>query len=121
TGAQQRSVHGPPSACRADSSDPAAYAISAASRSDPQRESFRDAKRQVVNRFERAYITTTLSRHGGNIAMAARAAQKHRRAFWALMRKHEIDAEGFRRFPVGPAAVGNATNCSGVVQGQRVG
>lgn len=73
-----------------------AYAIAAASRSTGRRESFREAKSRVIERFERAYISAALGRHAGNIAMAARAAQKHRRAFWALMRKHEIDAAPFR-------------------------
>lgn len=73
-----------------------AYAIAAASRSATSRESFREAKSKVIERFERAYITAALGRHAGNIAMAARAAQKHRRAFWALMRKHDIDAAPYR-------------------------
>lgn len=73
-----------------------AYAAAAASRCATAHDSFRDAKSKVVERFERAYITAALGRHGGNIAMAARSAQKHRRAFWALMRKHKIDAEPFR-------------------------
>lgn len=76
-----------------------AFAIASASRCATSRESFRAAKSQVIERFERAYITAALGRHSGNIAMAARAAQKHRRAFWALMRKHEIDAAPFRREP----------------------
>jgi DNA-binding NtrC family response regulator len=73
-----------------------AYAIASASRCATSRESFRRAKSQIIERFERAYITAALGRHSGNIAMAARAAQKHRRAFWALMRKHQIDATPFR-------------------------
>ncbi len=73
-----------------------AYAIATASRCATSKESFRAAKSKVVERFERAYITAALGRHSGNIAMAARAAQKHRRAFWALMRKHEIDAAPYR-------------------------
>jgi len=73
-----------------------AYAIAAASRSAVSRESFREAKSRVIERFERAYISAALGRHAGNIAMAARAAQKHRRAFWALMRKHDIDAAPYR-------------------------
>lgn len=73
-----------------------AYAIAAASRSSSASESFQEAKRRVIERFERAYINAALGRHGGNIAMAARAAKKHRRAFWALMRKHEISAEPYR-------------------------
>lgn len=73
-----------------------AYAIATASRSASCRESFRAAKSKVVERFERAYIKAALGKHSGNIAMAARAAQKHRRAFWALMRKHQIDAAPYR-------------------------
>lgn len=73
-----------------------AFAAATASRCASSRESFRAAKSKVVERFERAYIIAALGRHSGNIAMAARAAQKHRRAFWALMRKHQIDAAPFR-------------------------
>ncbi|MGB6104367.1 MAG: hypothetical protein WBF88_11045 [Pusillimonas sp.] len=76
-----------------------AFAIASASRCATTKESFRAAKSQVIERFERAYIKAALGRHSGNIAMAARAAQKHRRAFWALMRKHDIDAAPFRREP----------------------
>jgi|GEM_PF-190472 len=79
-----------------------AYAIAAASRSATARESFRDAKSHIIARFERAYLKAALGRHGGNIAMAARAAQKHRRAFWALMRKHDIDAAPFRELATSP-------------------
>lgn len=60
-------------------------------------ETFRAAKAQVVNGFEREYIRHALSRHGGNVAQAARACAKHRRAFWALMRKHGIDAAPYRQ------------------------
>jgi len=76
-----------------------AFAVASASRCATTRESFKLAKSQVIERFERAYITAALGRHSGNIAMAARAAQKHRRAFWALMRKHDIEAAPFRRDP----------------------
>lgn len=64
-------------------------------RSHPQ-ESFRLAKSQVVEKFEREYIANALAATEGNIAMAARASSKHRRAFWALMRKHAIDAAPYR-------------------------
>lgn len=59
-------------------------------------EPFRQAKARVVAGFERAYLRGALYRHAGNVARAARAACKHRRAFWALMRKHQIDAAHFR-------------------------
>jgi hypothetical protein len=58
--------------------------------------SFRDVKNSLVNNFERTYITQALVKHRGNIAMAARASNKHRRAFWALMRKHDIVADQYR-------------------------
>lgn len=73
-----------------------AYAAATASRSATSRESFRAAKSKIIERFETAYIKASLGRHSGNIAMAARAAQKHRRAFWALMRKYDIDAAPYR-------------------------
>ena len=60
-------------------------------------ESFRQAKARVVDGFEREYIRHALSRHGGNVAQAARACEKHRRAFWALMRKHGIEAAPYRQ------------------------
>ena len=60
------------------------------------RDSFRVAKGRVVERFERAYIHSALQQHGGNISQAARAVHKHRRAFWALMRKHRIDPTPYR-------------------------
>jgi DNA-binding NtrC family response regulator len=81
-----------------------AYAIASATRSATSRESFRAAKSKVVERFERAYISAALDKHSGNIAMAARAAQKHRRAFWALMRKHQIDAAPYRAEQQGGAS-----------------
>jgi len=59
-------------------------------------ETFRVAKRRVIANFERYYLTRVLMRYAGNISMAARAAQKHRRAFWELMRKHQIDADAYR-------------------------
>ena len=51
-------------------------------------QSFQDAKRELVNRFERLYLEDALRRSNGNIARAARASGKQRRAFFQLMRKH---------------------------------
>jgi two-component system response regulator GlrR len=52
--------------------------------------------REAKARFERAYIEDLLMAHQGNISKAARAAHKNRRAFWELIRKHQIDVERFR-------------------------
>lgn len=57
---------------------------------------FRDAKAHVVRQFEHQYLTRAMACHGGNVSQAARASGKHRRAFWALLRKHRIDAAPFR-------------------------
>lgn len=59
-------------------------------------QSFQQAKNSVVQRFEKAYIRAALVRNQGNITRAARTAQKHRRSFWELMRKHNIDADIYR-------------------------
>jgi len=61
-----------------------------------QAKSYKEAKSVVVAHFEQFYITNALFRCGGNIAMAARASEKHRRAFWALMQKHGIKADSFK-------------------------
>ena len=59
-------------------------------------ESFHDAKTKMVAAFEKTYIERLLLAHHGNISHAARAAQKNRRAFWELVRKHQIDVENFK-------------------------
>lgn len=53
-------------------------------------------KTKLIEEFERAYLIEALDRNSGNIANAAKYSGKHRRAFWALLRKYEIDAEDFR-------------------------
>jgi DNA-binding NtrC family response regulator len=52
--------------------------------------SFKALKAHAVAEFEATYIRRLLASNDGNISKAARAAQKDRRAFWQLMRKHGI-------------------------------
>lgn len=52
--------------------------------------------REAKTRFERAYIEALLLAHHGNITKAAQAAQKNRRAFWELIRKHRINVDNFK-------------------------
>jgi len=59
-------------------------------------ESFQQSKAKIINQFERTYIQSLMVAHRGNIAQAARAAKKNRRAFWELIRKHNIDVRSFR-------------------------
>ena len=49
-------------------------------------------KQELVSEFERAYLESALRRSGGNIAAAARASGKPRRAFFELMRKRGVAA-----------------------------
>jgi len=54
-------------------------------------ESFQRAKNRIIAEFEKSYVERALLMNHGNISRAARAAQKSRRAFWELIRKHHID------------------------------
>ena len=62
----------------------------------PVRLSFQEMKAQVVLQFESDYIRNLLTAYRGNITKAAHAAQKERRTFWELMRKHKIDVQKFK-------------------------
>jgi DNA-binding NtrC family response regulator len=57
---------------------------------------FRDAKRLVVDAFERSYLEDLLKRHGGNVTGAAEQSGMLRSALQRLLRKHEIHSADFR-------------------------
>jgi DNA-binding NtrC family response regulator len=59
-------------------------------------ESFQQSKSRMIVQFERTYIQRLMAVHQGNVSQAARAAKKNRRAFWALIRKYNIDVRSFR-------------------------
>ena len=59
-------------------------------------ESFQEMKARVISQFETDYIQSLLIAYKGNITKAAQAAQKERRTFWELMRKHKIDVQSFK-------------------------
>ena len=63
-------------------------------------EPLKDAKEKFVVDFERRYIRQVLMLSRGNISEAARASNKHRRAFWELIRKHRIDIQNYREVDV---------------------
>ena len=58
---------------------------------------FHGAKRAVVDRFERAYLETMLSRTAGNVTRAAEEAGVMRQAFQKLLTRHGLSGEAFRR------------------------
>jgi DNA-binding NtrC family response regulator len=52
---------------------------------------FRGARAAVLAAFERRYVENLLRKHKGNVTHAAREANKERRAFGRLIKKHGID------------------------------
>ena len=62
--------------------------------------SFQEMKARVISQFETTYIQNLLITCRGNISKAAQVAQKERRTFWQLVRKHNIDVEKFRTQPI---------------------
>jgi DNA-binding NtrC family response regulator len=57
---------------------------------------FRDAKRTVVEAFERAYLEDLLRRHRGNVTGAAEHSGMLRSALQRLLRKHDLHSADFR-------------------------
>jgi len=56
---------------------------------------FKDAKDNVIEEFERAYVANLLDAHNGNISRAAQHSGIDRRSLHRLLVKHEIDAKSF--------------------------
>jgi len=63
-------------------------------------EPLQHAKERFIEDFERRYIHQVLSLTHGNISEAARISNKHRRAFWQLIRKHRIDTGYYREIQI---------------------
>jgi DNA-binding NtrC family response regulator len=59
--------------------------------------SFQTLKSRVVWRFEHDLLLASLRAHQGNISRAAFAVKKNRRAFWELLRKHDLLGADSRR------------------------
>jgi two-component system, NtrC family, response regulator GlrR len=62
-------------------------------------ESFQAMKAKVITQFERTYIHNLMVNYHGNVSQAAKAAKKNRRAFWELIRKHNLEVQSFRTNP----------------------
>jgi DNA-binding NtrC family response regulator len=60
---------------------------------------FREAKRLVVDAFERSYLEDLLKRHGGNVTGAAEHSGMLRSALQRLLRKHELHSADYRMRP----------------------
>ena len=58
---------------------------------------FRELKQEVIDAFEKAYLTELLREHRGNLARAARAAGMDRKNLWMLVARHGLDRDQFRK------------------------
>ena len=58
---------------------------------------FRDVKQEAIDAFERSYLTELLRIHRGNLAQAARAARMDRKNLWALVERHGLDRDQFKK------------------------
>ena len=56
---------------------------------------FNEAKRAVVEAFERGYLERLMRAHRGNVSRAALSARKERRDFGRLLKKHQLDPREF--------------------------
>jgi DNA-binding NtrC family response regulator len=59
--------------------------------------SFKDAKEQLLESFEREYLSQLLKRCEGNISRAARESGLHRKSIERLMKKYQLDAKALRK------------------------
>ncbi len=58
--------------------------------------SFKDAKEQLLENFEREYLTSVLKRCDGNISRAARESGLHRKSIERLVKKYSLDARAMK-------------------------
>lgn len=56
---------------------------------------FSEAKKEVVDLFEKQYLAKLLADYGGNVANSARRAGKSRTSMWNLLKKHNISPKEF--------------------------
>jgi DNA-binding NtrC family response regulator len=57
---------------------------------------FKDAKQQVIERFERRFITEALAKHQGNVSKAAEDMGMYRQHLQLKLAEYGIDADTFR-------------------------
>ncbi len=58
--------------------------------------SFKDAKEQLLENFEREYVTSVLTRCEGNLSRAARESGLHRKSIERLVKKYQLDTKGMK-------------------------
>jgi two-component system response regulator GlrR len=58
-------------------------------------EYFKEAKKRVIDAFEKTYLSCLLTEYRGNMVGAARRAGKSRTALWNLLKKHSLSPKQF--------------------------
>ncbi len=58
---------------------------------------FREVKQEVIDSFEKRYLTELLRVHHGNLAQAARAAGMDRKNLWSLVERHGLERAQFKK------------------------
>jgi DNA-binding NtrC family response regulator len=64
--------------------------VTAQNRGDSRIANFDEARTQVIESFEREYVTRLLRKHQGNVSGSAREAGKDRRTLGRLIKKYKI-------------------------------
>jgi ActR/RegA family two-component response regulator len=59
--------------------------------------SFKEAKAQLVERFEREYLLRLLRRCDGNLSRAARESGMHRKSIERLVSRYQLDPRKMKR------------------------
>ena len=57
---------------------------------------FKVARKTVIDKFEKTYLTQVLTMFGGDVVNAAKYAGKSRSAMWNILKKHNISPQQFR-------------------------
>jgi len=60
---------------------------------------FKIKKQEVIEAFERDYLTRLMQKYQGNVSQAARSAGKERRDLGKLLKKYHLDPRYFHSFP----------------------
>jgi DNA-binding NtrC family response regulator len=75
--------------------------------------SFKDAKEQLLESFEREYLLEVLKRCGGNVSRAARESGLHRKTLERMVKKHGLEPRTLRSAGGGTGTGGGAGGGAG--------
>jgi len=65
-------------------------------RSAKKTENFRDARKRIIEAFEKTYLIQLLANFHGNVAEAARCAGKSRTSLWNYVKKYSLNPKDYK-------------------------